>query len=274
MLPFKQFLQEKLILISPSPYPKFGQIVIVGGGSSVGKGFVIDKLLGVEGKIFDVDELKELVLASTLIKERAKTEFGVDLNAIDLTNSKDVAKIHSLLIRDLKLASKQKRAFYTNVAVADLERKPNIIFDVTLSDFDRFETIAKTVSQLGYKKENVHIVWVINNFEIAKKQNEERSRKVSYSVLLRTHAGAFSTLKEIASMGSQLEHYMNGAIVCVFNKRDIDTVLKRSNLKGDGSFIEKATYFFMKKRGKQVTPFDELNDEMMKKILSYAPKNY
>lgn len=57
MISFKRFLNEALITFNKKAYPKFGQVVIMAGGAGSGKGFVKDKLVGVEGMVFDVDEL-------------------------------------------------------------------------------------------------------------------------------------------------------------------------------------------------------------------------
>ena len=57
---FTHFLQEeyeelveKLITFGNRAYPKFGTVVIMAGGAGSGKGFVKERLLGVEGFTFD-----------------------------------------------------------------------------------------------------------------------------------------------------------------------------------------------------------------------------
>ena len=50
-------LLEALITFGGQAYPKFGNVVIMAGGAGSGKGFVKDKLVGVEGFTFDVDAL-------------------------------------------------------------------------------------------------------------------------------------------------------------------------------------------------------------------------
>lgn len=44
-------LQEALITFRGKAYPKFGTVVIMAGGAGSGKGFVLEKLVGVEGKV-------------------------------------------------------------------------------------------------------------------------------------------------------------------------------------------------------------------------------
>lgn len=74
MLTFEQFmaeefgeLSEKLITFAKQAYPKFGNIVIMAGGAGSGKGFIKDKLVGIEGFTFDVDALKTLAAKTPAI---------------------------------------------------------------------------------------------------------------------------------------------------------------------------------------------------------------
>lgn len=39
-------------------FPKFGQLVFVVGGAGSGKTTIINKVLRVDGKVFDVDDIK------------------------------------------------------------------------------------------------------------------------------------------------------------------------------------------------------------------------
>ena len=77
-------LEEALITFGGKAYPDFGQVVILAGGAGSGKGFVKSKLLGIEGIVFDVDRLKELVIASTKFNAKAKEEFGIDVSKLNL----------------------------------------------------------------------------------------------------------------------------------------------------------------------------------------------
>ncbi len=49
--------KEKLIGIGGENFPKFNQIVFLAGGAGSGKGYILHNLLGIEGKILDVDEI-------------------------------------------------------------------------------------------------------------------------------------------------------------------------------------------------------------------------
>jgi hypothetical protein len=93
-------LMEALITFGGQAYPKFGNVVIMAGGAGSGKGFVKDKLVGIEGKVFDVDELKTLAAKTPIIRRRAKAEFGVDLEKLakNLKIDKNVAKLHEIIV--------------------------------------------------------------------------------------------------------------------------------------------------------------------------------
>ena len=280
MLRFSSFLKEdynelieKLITLGGKAYPKFGNVVIMAGGAGSGKGFIKDNLLGLEGYSFDVDDLKSLASRTPAIVSRIKSEMGIDLAdlAANLKNPENVSKLHDIIGNYLKLDSARKKAFYRSVISAPAERKPNIIFDVTLKDLRKLQNIAQDVANLGYDKKNVHIVWVVNDIEIAKKQNAERDRKVPVEILVNTHRGASQTMLDIVNMGTSLKKYMNGDIVFAFNKIGVDADLVKS--KRGGSYVKNANYFYIKRSGKPVMKLSDVSSDVKRKIAQYVPKN-
>lgn len=277
-------LLEKLITFGGQAYPKFGNIVIMAGGAGSGKGFVLGNLVGVEGKVFDVDELKTLASKTPVIIKRIKDEMGVDLPALakNLKDPDNVGKLHAIMGDYLKLDSKVKKSMYTSILAADPERKPNLIFDVTLKDLRKLEKIAREASQLGYDKKNIHIVWVVNDIEVAQAQNLKRDRTVPSEILVNTHRGAANTMGDIINMGTRLKKYMDGDIVFAFNKVGVDASLAKSKQSGKkigmkgktkgGSYIKDAQYFYVKKKGKAPQSVDKLDADIRRKIASYVPK--
>ena len=280
MLRFSSFLKEdynelieKLITLGGKAYPNFGNVVIMAGGAGSGKGFIKDNLLGLEGYSFDVDDLKSLASRTPAIVSRIKSEMGIDLAdlAANLKNPENVSKLHDIIGNYLKLDSARKKAFYRSVISAPAERKPNIIFDLTLNDLRKLQNIAQDVANLGYDKKNVHIVWVVNDIEIAKKQNAERDRKVPVEILVNTHRGASQTMLDIVNMGTSLKRYMDGDIVFAFNKIGVDADLVKS--KRGGSYVKNANYFYIKKSGKPVMKLSDVSSDVKRKIAQYVPKN-
>jgi hypothetical protein len=104
MLSLRSFLKgesvelvEKLITFAGQANPSmFGIIVIMAGGAGSGKGFVKDKLVGLEGYTFDVDALKTLAAKTPAIVKKVKDEMGIDLQdlAANLKTPENVAKLH------------------------------------------------------------------------------------------------------------------------------------------------------------------------------------
>lgn len=267
-----EMLLEKLITFGNKAYPKFGNVVIMAGGAGSGKGFVLSNLVGIEGKTFDVDELKKMASKAPAIRKKVKDEMGVDLEKLanNLKDPENVGKLHAIMGDYLELDKKTQSTFYTSVLASAPERKPNIIFDVTLKDLRKLEKITRQVSELGYNKKNIHIVWVVNDIEVAKKQNLSRSRVVPTEILVNTHRGAQQTMADIVNMGKSLKRYMDGDIVFAFNKVGVDATLAKSGR--GGQYIKDANFFYVKKAGKAPTSVDKLEDDVKRKIASYVPK--
>jgi len=266
-------LMEKLITFGGKAYPKFGNVLIMAGGAGSGKGFIQQNLIGLEGKSFDPDELKKLAGKSPLINKRVKDEFGVDLKDLGskLKVPENVSKLHEIIGDALNLPNRKQAAFFASVMSADPERKPNIIFDTTLKDATKLQKLSRQVTELGYEKKNIHIVWVVNDIEMAKKQNLTRPRVVPAEILVNTHRGASNTMGDILKMGETLRKYMDGDIVFAFNKMNVDTELVKSD--HGGQYMKDADYVYIKRAGKSLPPLNTLNKQMLAKVKSYVPKN-
>lgn len=262
---------EALITFGGKAYPKFNNIVIMAGGAGSGKGFVLSNLVGIEGYKFDVDELKTLASKSEAIQKRVRSEFGVDIAdlASKLKDPENVSKLHEI-ISSMGVDDRRTRLLYKSIAQGAADRKPNIIFDVTLKDLRKLEKLTRAVTALGYDKKDIHIVWVVNDLEVAQKQNLERDRVVPPEILVNTHRGVSQTMADIIDMGSTLKKYMDGDIVFAFNKFKVDSELTKSD-KG-GQYIKKSNYFYVKRRGKNPTSVDELSKDVRNKLKQYTPK--
>jgi len=268
-----EMLMEKLITFGGKAYPKFGHVLIMAGGAGSGKGFIQQNLIGLEGKSFDPDELKKLAGKSPLINKRVKDEFGVDLKDLGskLKVPENGSKLHEIIGDALNLPNRKQAAFFASVMSADPERKPNIIFDTTLKDATKLQKLSRQVTELGYEKKNIHIVWVVNDIEMAKKQNLTRPRVVPAEILVNTHRGASNTMGDILKMGETLRKYMDGDIVFAFNKMNVDTELVKSD--HGGQYMKDADYVYIKRAGKSLPPLNTLNKQMLAKVKSYVPKN-
>lgn len=299
MLSFKHFLEseyqelsEKLITLAGQAYPKFGQVVIMAGGAGSGKGFVRDKLLGVEGMVFDVDALKTLAAKAPLIQKKAKEVYKMDIQALaaDMKNPDNVSAIHSLIGEFMHLDDRKSAAAYKSIMTAPANRKPNLIFDVTLSSMGKLKDICHPAQQMGYDPKNIHIIWVINDIEVAKVQNMQRDRVVPAEILISTHRGASESMKSILSSVAVTQKFMNGDIVLAFNQLKVDSEFVASKNGSDGNhagfskpfggskvktagYIKAANYFYVKKSGHPMTGLEDINKDLRLKIASYVPKN-
>ena len=264
-------LDEALITFAKKAYPKSGHVVILAGGAGSGKGFVLDNLIGLEGKKFDVDELKKLTLRAPKIKEKIKAETGVDMDKFQLTKAADVGKLHDIVADELNLPNKRAAAFFGNVIRLRPEDKPNVIFDVTLKDLRKLDNITRLAQGAMYDKKNIHIVWVVNDIEVAKKQNLDpsRGRVVPVEILVNTHRGASQTMLDIVKMGTRIKKYMDGDIVFAFNKVGVDSDLAKSGR--GGKFIKDSNYFYVKRSGKPTLDHFYIQKEILKKIDKYVP---
>ena len=264
-------LLEKLITLGGKAFPRYNNVVIMAGGAGSGKGFIKDNLLGVEGIVFDVDELKKMAAATPMIRKKVKDELGVDIRDLsnNLRDPDNVSRLHSIIADYLELDSKREKSVFKSIMTADPKELPNIIFDVTLKDLRKLDKITRQVIEVGYKKINIHIVWVVNDIEVAKAQNLERDRRVPAEILINTHRGASNTMFDIINMGKMLDDYMDGDIVFAFNKVGVDTELVTS--KFGGKYVKDANYFYVKRRGKPVMSVDQLSKDLRAKIASYVP---
>jgi hypothetical protein len=264
-------LDEKLITFAKKAYPKSGHILILAGGAGSGKGFVLDNLIGLEGKKFDVDDLKRLVLKAPKITQKVKDETGQDLSKFNLTKGDDVGKLHDIVANELNLPNKKMAAFFATVLSKRPEDKPNVIFDVTLKDLRKLDNITRLAQGAMYDKKNIHIVWVVNDIEVAKKQNLDpsRGRVVPVEILVNTHRGASQTMLDIVKMGSRIKKYMDGDIVFAFNKIGVDSDLEKSGR--GGKFIKDSNYFYVKRSGQATLDHFYIQREILKKIDKYVP---
>ena len=280
---YKNFILEKLITIGKKQRPKSDNVVVLAGGAGSGKGYVIDRLLGIEGKIFDVDELKKLAIKSTLLNARVKKEFGIDMNELELKNPDDVSTLHGI-VSELGLA-KSTQGIFLKSTIGKKE-KPNIIFDTTMSTLSKLSGINDTVTPFGYKTENIHVVWVVNDLDTAIKQNLQRDRRVPEEILKDTHKHVALTMKNIIEDGNSVRKYADGDIWMVFNKRFVDSLMVTTKMPGkkgkgawwdpksDGKYITKAMYVKIKEQGKAMKSMGEIDKSVLAKIEEYTKTKF
>lgn len=265
-------LLEKLITFGNKAYPKFGQVVILAGGAGSGKGFVLSNLLGIEGNVFDVDAIKELALKSDKLAQMVKDKTGHDIKGLSLKDPKNVFLLHSVLDGEMNIIDKRAKAKFASILTTPEDRKPNLIFDVTLKNMRKLVEVTSDAKTLGYAPENIHIVWVINDYHVAQAQNRKRDRVVPEEILMDTHRGAAQTAKDILDMGNDITKYLDGDIWYAFNKAGEDSSLAKSDL--GGKYVEDAFYIKVKESGKPINK-KVVDAQVREKIKGYVPpSNY
>lgn len=201
----RRLLQERQILFSNGA--DYNQAVFLAGGAGSGKGFAQKHFMqGEKFKSFDVDRWKEGYLE--LAKE---TDRYPQLQDLDLSNPEDVSKLHRF-VKDKGIHNK----FVNNVLMnSSARRKPNVMFDVTLDDISKLNTFLPMLKEAGYKPQNIHLVWILTDYEIAVKRNRSRERIVPEDILMQTHEGAAETVTGLVDRG--LPRGMDGSVRVILN---------------------------------------------------------
>jgi hypothetical protein len=205
-------LIEKQILYNNGK--KYGQIVFLAGGAGSGKGFAIQHFMqGSDFKIRDVDELKiafqKLDALGKFTTQDLLDKYG------DKISEKDKELIQKELIdKNLKMGELNLRTpthvYILHVLVratgakdktlelmldgAEKGQLPNIIFDSTFKEVEDMTNVLPKLFAAGYQPKDIHVSWVLTNYQIAITNNKKRPRVVPEDILLATHVGAAQTV--------------------------------------------------------------------------------
>ena len=205
-------LIEKQILYNNGK--KYGQIVFLAGGAGSGKGFAIQHFMqGSEFKIRDVDELKiafqKLDALGKFTTQDLIDKYGDKISDKD----KDLIK-KELIDKNLRMGDLNLRipthVYMLHVLVratgakdktlelmldgAEKGQLPNIIFDSTFKEVEDMTNVLPKLFAAGYQPKDIHVSWVLTNYQIAITNNKKRARVVPEDILLATHAGAAQTV--------------------------------------------------------------------------------
>lgn len=260
-------LQEKLIIVGKGA--RYGQVIFMAGGAGSGKGFASTNFLEANKfKTRDVDEWKRIFLKVDELKQKYP-----EIRDLDLRTPDDVAKLHNFV--DL-LGTKEKTL---SLLLNDLKpgRYPNILFDITAKNPTSVTDTAKQLVDVGYDPRNIHIVWVLADYDLAKIRNQKRSRVVPEDILLATHTGASATMSGFIFSGHLDPNLIDGEIYVVLSTEYSTKVAPTSPLRdvakrGAATNIEDFIYLKVKSVGGPVK-LDELSKkELQSWIDRYTPK--
>jgi hypothetical protein len=226
-------LIEKQILYNNGA--KYGQIVFLAGGAGSGKGFAIQHFMqGSEFKVRDVDELKiafqkldavgKFTTQDLLNKygnkisdkdkeliQRELLDKNLKMGDLNLRNSNHVYILHTLV----RATGSKDKTLDLMLAGAEKGQLPNIIFDSTFKDISDMTDVLPKLFDAGYEPKNIHVSWVLTNYQIAIKNNKARARVVPEDILLATHVGAAQTVYNLVT--SAIPPSVQGGVYVILN---------------------------------------------------------
>jgi len=249
----QEYLEEKLLMLNNGK--KYGQVVFLAGGAGSGKGFSSGTFMQRElFKVFDVDELKKAFMKLADMKNKYP-----EIQGLDLKNPKDTAKMH-MFIKDKDVNQK----VLDTLLSASGKTKPNLMFDITAKDIKNIQFYIPKLMNAGYNPANIHMVWVLTNYELAIRQNIERAqepggRMVPSDIMLVTHKGAAQTVYDYIE-GRSKKLPINGEIHVILNNREHTVFFeptgadRRSKVTGKINLgnVKDFKYMTIKKRGKPI----------------------
>ena len=290
-----QPLLEKLIMYNNGK--RYGQIVFLAGGAGSGKGFAINNFMeGDKFKVRDVDELKlafqkldqldKFTLDDLLKKygsnisekdmdliQKTVIDKGYSLKDLDLRTPEHVYALH-VMVRATGAKNKTLDLILDNAKEGTL---PNILFDTTFADMDDMNTYIPMLTKVGYQTKDIHVTWVLTNYEIAIQNNANRKRVVPKDILLKTHRGAARTIVQLVKTGFPRE--IDGGIYVVLNNPQNTMYITNPktgehyrDVKGRkvvGNFL----YLTVKKPGKQITNDAEIKKQLFAWIKDNVPSD-
>ena len=280
-----QQLDEKAILFQQGK--NYGQVVFLAGGAASGKGFALENFMQPEKfKVRDVDEWKKALMKLDKIaaetdkkyKQKGidtKAKFGVRASELNLKNEEDVFRLHDMVDQ---LGWKEKTLDLLLAGATSADRLPNIVFDITMKNMGQVKKNLPMLLDLGYKPENIHLVWILANFTIAIERNRTRPRKVPEYIVKQTHTGAATTMLEIVK--GNIPRGMNGRITVVLNNNEetvfydnSERVPKWGSNKGKPvKLVKSFTKIDLKREGKRFEKDAYVDAQIHKWVTKNAPK--
>lgn len=202
-------LIEKLLMIKQGA--KYGQVVFLSGGAASGKGFAGKTFMEQDKfKVRDVDEIKRLVLKVNDIKKKFP-----EVSGMDLRKAEDVGNLH-MFVKRKGFNDKSLELLLSDLKQGHL---PNIMFDITGKHVSDITQYLPMLHEVGYDQKNIHLVWILSDYKVAYKANQERSRVVPEDILIQTHVGAAKTMQSIIDR-EKLPRGMDGSFHVILNNRE------------------------------------------------------
>lgn len=194
-------------------------------------------------------------------------KYNVNESIFDLTTPEDISKVHSIL-KDSGLKQKYENNIFMMAKNADETKKPNLIFNKTCKGIEDILYICAKCKEAGYKPENIHLVWVLNNIETSLEQNKARSRTLSDIIVKSIHQRVAETMKLF--LENDINDELNGDIWIVFNNRKNNDIEATPLKQKDMYYIKNANMIKIKESGNSNI---NLDNSILNKIKNYVPVN-
>lgn len=270
-LQYYQALEEQALKFNGQVKPRFGQVVFLGGASGGGKGYVIDKMIMLDAKKYDVDEVKKKIVKDEKFQAFIRKyhqdiidELGIDISNLDLKNPSDVSKLHALVAKSGLDKRPRQELQKLLASLDDKSRYPNLIFDVTFKNKAKTLGQAKELVEAGYDPKNIHIVWAVNSVENALANNRKRARSVSDEIVKASARDVATTMRSIFD-DAELQSVFDGDWYIVFSNQT--GVLTKS---AKGRQIAQ-DYIQVKKSGQKAN-FSHIEAEVLERIRDLVPE--
>jgi len=210
MKSFKKFLHE--VFISPRKGAKYGQVIFLVGGAATGKSTAVRRFIDSSSyKVINPDNVKEL------ISKAAKKGYPAfaSMKGVDPDTPEGSQQLHQFILQT-KLSSKKAKLLTKGAGRSVL---PNLLFDRTFSWAGEFKKISRNLIKSGYKAENIHVVFVFTDVNLALKRNLERARTLPDEVIVSTNKGARARFVELF-FGRAKGAVANGDYYIIINRGD------------------------------------------------------
>jgi len=218
---------NKPIIFGGESYPKFNNAIIMMGGAGTNKRRVVENLMQIEGEVFSYERGLEIALRSEKAKKKLLS-WGFDIDTLDMTKRKNITDVY----QKLESMGELKRGFpsddFSISQLSNIDNKPNIIDIDEVEDGIDFYNLVFRIKNYKYDKKNIHIVWVIEDFEDVKQRNlnSNDGRVISDTDLEVTRQGTGLLMCKFLNESLKLSEYMDGDIWLVLGEQDIVQVKK------------------------------------------------
>ncbi len=221
--------EDKVVKFNGEMFPKFGWAVILMGGGGSGKGSAYKKLIPIEGKYMNIDDLKENPKFWDILNRESGMTYKQEINgriydksggkltvddilstgkaptiSVDRKNKEGRDKLQAMLKdpshtenihQALKPLNKKIKQDARNAGkYANPDRLPNVIFDIVADELVDIQQITEALKPRGYK---IAIVWMLSTASKALYNNKTRGRSIPEEVLLKAHRKVINTAREL-----------------------------------------------------------------------------